>query len=663
MVRRVVLAAGVLLLAGGPALAQLDAEQKQPYLWRVVLETRPHPLITPEFRERLKRDVLAALQTGLGALGAVEVIDLEDLPRDKWEPLWGQFHDKGFAALDAPRDLTGAKTHFLRVEYRDGKFYLEARQYDGFTGLSSPLVRTQSVRAAELVGRAAGLMLDRDFGAVGTVDPIPGRTDRVKVLFRSSGLAPVTDLVKVGDVFAVAAVRKTNRPAPPPVRTATGKLVAPPPGSVPPPGLTSAPRDFTLLRVVDVDPAGAYQCTVLTRYQTALPTAGGVIGYRCMKLGTVKAPVAVRLMASDGTLYRTASTVNVRAGDTGFPDPAAPDPKDVCNFHAGTAQFRTQRALAGVACVTVGVGPTQAKQFPVPILSDDPITIPFDIDPAKEERAAFERAVLAAASRAADARVAQTGCYDKVAKLIDKQKNKEALEWAVGGAQAADAADTDLTDELARLKEQSAHVQKAETVDVLIPKIEQNLAALRTHNAKLRAHIKTIEAVVRAENDPTQLAKDVQAQALNARITVLLTGGDVEQALAAYDQLIALLPDGAEVKARREQLAAEWKVKDDAHQKARDYLLKTWPAVASIPDFKDSLPQIGAAVEVCKKHGDKWTARRMLTIFSAAGVKLNELVQPLDAAGEGDRKLIADANAVGKRLAAIEQDLRTFVGE
>jgi hypothetical protein len=158
-------------------------------------------------------------------------------------------------------------------------------------------------------------------------------------------------------------------------------------------------------------------------------------------------------------------------------------------------------------------------------------------------------------------------------------------------------------------------------------------------------------------------AKEVQAQALNARITVLLSGGDVDQALAAYDQLIALLPEDAEVKARREKLAAEWKPKDDAHQKARDYLLKTWPAVATIPDFKDSLARINTEVAVCKKHGDKWTARRLLTLFGAAGSKLYDLAQGLDPASPGDRKLIEDANDVGKKLAALEQDLRAFVGE
>ncbi len=667
MVRRLMFAAVVVLASSSPALAQLDPEPKQPYLWRVVVSAKPHPLVTPDFRERLKRDILAALQTGLGNLGTVEVIDLSDAtiwPRDKWEPLWQQFDDKGFAALDAPRDLTGAKTHFLRLEYRDGKFHLETRQYDGFTGLSSPVVRSQMVRAPEQVGRTAGLMIDRDFGLTGTVEPITGRADMVKVLVRGSGLGQVSGLVQPGEVFALAAVRKTNRPAPPPVRTATGKIVAPPPGSTPPPGLTSTPRDFTLLKVTDVAPDGTLRCTILTRYQTAMPTAGGVVGYRCMKLGTVKAPVAVKLVGTDGTVYKTASTVNVRATDTDFSAaPGSGDAKDVCNFDTRTAQFRSQRALLNVACVTVALGPSQAKQFPVPILSDDPITVPFDVDPAKEERAAFERSVLAAASASADARLAQTVCFEAVAKLIDKQKNAEALARAKGGFDAADAADKGLGDEVARLKEQSARIPTGGSADALLAKIEQNLVALRAYNAQLGTHIETLKAVVARENDPTIAAKEVQAQALNARITLLLSGGDVDQALAAYDQLIALLPENAEVKARREKLAAEWKVKDDAHQKARDYLLKTWPAVATIQDFKDSLPQLRAHVDTCKKHGDKWTLRKLLNIFSAAGPKLIELAGALDPASEADRKLLADATNAGKVLAALEVELRGFVGE
>src|SRR5580692_3940414 len=129
--------ASILLLTVSPLSAQLDPEPKTPYLWRIVLKVQPHPLLTPTFREQLKRDLEASLQPALGTLGTVDVIDLTDTPRDHWDSLWQQFDDKGFAALEAPRDLTGAKTHFLKLEYKDGLYLLEARQHDGFAGLSS----------------------------------------------------------------------------------------------------------------------------------------------------------------------------------------------------------------------------------------------------------------------------------------------------------------------------------------------------------------------------------------------------------------------------------------------------------------------------------------------------------------------------------------------
>lgn len=665
MVRRLVLAAAVAVLFAAPARAQLDPEPKQPYHWRVVLATKQHPLLTADVRERVKRDVVAALQTGLGALGTVEVIDLADLPRDRWEPLWQQFDDKGFAALDTPRDLTGAKTHFLRVEYRDGQFHLETRQYDGFTGLSSPVVRSRAVRAADQVGRAAGLLLDRDFGLTGTVETTIGRPEAVKVLVRGSALGPVNALVQPGDVFALAAVRKTNRPAPAPIRTATGKIVAAP-ATGEPPGYTSTPRPFALLRVTEVG-ADGLQCAVLFADPAkAMPLTGGVVGYRCMKLGTVKAPVAVRLVGSDGAVERTASVVSVRVSDAGFPSPEAADPKDICSFDRPTAQFRSGRALANVACVTVKRGAT-AKLFAVPVMSDDPITLPFDVNPEKADQAEYERSVIAAVNAAADARMAQKVCFDALAVLIEKQKNAEALARAKGGRDAAEAAYQGLTDELARLREQ---LNKSPTAEPLLNKVKANLDQLKQYNDQLKTYIAKLEAVVKRENDPMAVAREVQAEAINTRITVLLSGGDVDQALAAYDQLIALLPGDADVKARREKLAAEWKVKDEAHQKARDYLTKTWPAVATIQDFKDSAVRqndkdgpLKLAVEVCKKNGDKWTLRKLLIAFNAAGVKLNELAAGLDPTSEADKRLQADANSAGKALAALEQEVRAFVGE
>jgi tetratricopeptide (TPR) repeat protein len=655
MSHRVPTAVVVLLLAASPAAAQLDPEPKTPYLWRVVLKVQPHPLLSGAFREQLKRDLGAALQPALGPLGTVEVVDLADLPRDKWDPLWQQFEDRGFAALDATRDLTGAKTHFLKLDYKDGQYLLESRQHDGFAGLASPVVRKQSVRAPELVGRTAGLMLDRDFGLVGTVEPGAGKGGEVKVHLRAGQLGPVDRFVKAGDVFALSQVFKTNRPAPEPVRTATGKLVAPPAGSVPPPGLAANPRQFTLLRVKRVARDGELRCESLTAWTTAMPTtASNLAGYRCMKLGTVEAPLSVRLVGSDTGKQPSVEQVKVRATEAGFDAP--PGARDAFTFKDGL--YRSARPLANVACVVVSLEGVEGKQFPVPILGPEPVNLPFETNRQAAERAAFVRDAVATASRVADAREAQTICFEATAKLIDKQKNAEALARAKGGLQAADTAEKGITDDVARLKERASLSPDGPK---LVAAIEQNLVAMRKFNGDLREHVKTLEKVVARENDPSIAAREVQAQAINARIAVLLARGDADEAISAYDQLVTLDADDADAKAKRDKLKELWKAKSPAHEKARDYLLKTWPAVATIPDLKDSLPQIGAAVDECLRNKDHYTLRKLLTIFTGSIVKLKELNDQLDPNADADRKLAADAKAVGEAMAALENKIREFV--
>lgn len=647
-----------LLLTAGLATAQqppaLDPEPAGPVLWRVVIQARPHPLLSAAFRDQLRRDLVAALQPALGPLGTVEVIDLDEVPAGKREPLWQEFIDKGFAALDTPRDLTGVKTHFLRVEIRDGAYHLEARQHDGFVGLASPVVRKQTTRAPELVGRAAGLMIDRDSGLAGTVDPAPGNAAEVTVRFRGGKLGPLDRFVKQGDVLAVARISQAaNRPAPPPVRTATGKIIAPPPGSVPPPALTATPHSLTLLRVAEAPRDGAAKCTVLTGYQNGLGAAPRMAGYRCMKLATVQAPVAVRLIGDDGSAATT-PVANVRATEAGFS--ATADPKDYLDFRDGL--YRSARPLSNVACVTVSLGKTTSKLFPVPVLGPEPVTLRFQVSQEAEAKAVFERAVISVSSRAADARLAQVATFEQVAKLIKDRKNPDALARAKAGFEAADATDKVLTDEIQQLKGQATAVPGAAN---LLTAVEGQLARLREANGQLAPTIKKLEEVVGKESSPTNAPREVQAQSLNTRISLLLAAGEVEEALAAYDQLATLLPDNADVKARKAKLAAEWKPKDEAHAKAREYLLKTWPALATIADLKDSLPQLRTAVDTCKKAGDRHAFRRLLGVLGGTPAKVSDLTKDLDPNADADRKALTDARTILDVVGKMDQELVEYL--
>ena len=497
-------------------------------------------------------------------------------------------------------------------------------------------------------------MLDRDFGIVGTAEGVPGKADEAKVLIRGGELGPVNRFVKVGDNFAVSQVRLTKRDAPPPARTATGKIIAPPPGSTPPPALSAQLRDYTLLRVLEVSKGGECRCAVLTRWPTAMPQGGGVAAYRCMKLATVDAPVAVRLASPDGRTHQQTATLSVLATDDGFTGKTAP--RDNLDFREGL--FRSSKPLSNVACVVVSTGPSSSFRGPVAVTSSEPVTLKFNLDPKAEEKAVFERAVLTLASRVAEARNAQTACFSAVAKLITDKKNAEALGRARSGYKSADDAEKGLGEELGQLNEQ---VSKSRETAPLLASAGQHLQALKRTSGQLMESIKQLEAVVARENDPSVAAQQLQGDALVTRIGLLLARGDVDEAINAYDQLVSLRSDNADVKARRDKLKAEWVPKNADHAKARDYLLKSWPALATVQDLKDSLPQMRSAIDVCKKADDRHAVRKFLTVVSDFAVKLNDLVAPLDANSGSDRDALNYAKEVRDVVGKAETELVEFL--
>jgi hypothetical protein len=362
-------------------------------------------------------------------------------------------------------------------------------------------------------------------------------------------------------------------------------------------------------------------------------------------------------MSGDGKSAKMAAALagGVRATEKGFDAPD--DARDTLGFRDGL--FRSGRPLNNLACITVTIGPTDKKRFLVPILGSDPVNLTVEIDPRAEEKAMFERAALALISRSSDAKLAQDVCFAATEKLLDKQKNSEALARARSGFQAADAAKTSILDELAHLRQSE---DKSPSGKRLLTIVEQNLKTLEQVSKQLDTVVKQLEVVVARETDPTSVAREVEAQSLSARIAILLGRGDVDEALSAYDQLALLLPgEAAEVKARQAKLRAEWKPKNDVHAKAREYLLKTWPAIATIPDFKDSQLEFVKDIEECKKQGDHYTLRKLKVMIRGAQAKLDELSNALDSNSDTDRKLQADVITVNDLMHKQELEIDEFI--
>src|SRR5205085_11722736 len=96
------------------------------------------------------------------------------------------------------------KTHFLLIDFVDGRYEIQARQHDGFTGLASPVVRRSSTADRQLVARSAALLINVDIGLVGTLETGRMRGDNmVDIKLKGGSLgAPLAPWIPKNQVFA-----------------------------------------------------------------------------------------------------------------------------------------------------------------------------------------------------------------------------------------------------------------------------------------------------------------------------------------------------------------------------------------------------------------------------------------------------------------------------
>src|SRR5262249_29524771 len=151
------------------------------------------------------------------------------------------------------------------LDYQDGLYRIQAGQYDGSTGLCSPRVRTAETGDRRFVSRLILFLVDRDFGLVGTV--VGHEHDRVRLAIRGAVLsADLGRWVKKDDVFAVAALSDSARK-----------------------------KEWTLLKVTGEPRDGTCECRLFERYPNSLASRP-VGGYRCLKLGTTRGRLHLRLV-------------------------------------------------------------------------------------------------------------------------------------------------------------------------------------------------------------------------------------------------------------------------------------------------------------------------------------------------------------------------------
>ena len=285
------------------------------------------------------------LQLALSPLAKVEVVTTH--------PLLGEIEAKGLeSGLDGWEQISGLKTHFVLVDFAAGIYSLKARQYDGMSGLQSPVVRQTQTPDRTLVAHTAARLVLQDFGLVGTVTQA-GK--EVHLALKGGKLAAnLQRWVKPGEVFAISRITREGD------------------------WLRGTRVPWALLEVLDTPQGGTCRCRLWHRFQEDdLRDLPGVLGYRCLKITTTPGPVRLQLIDDEQSQPLVGLQVHVFK-------PASTKAAELTTNQAGLLVTREKYEHFALVHVLSGA------QFPIEITGDRVVTCRLKIQADGEALAPLE---------------------------------------------------------------------------------------------------------------------------------------------------------------------------------------------------------------------------------------------------------------------------------
>lgn len=635
---------GTLLVWLLPAAnGQAADERDQPYGIRVVFDWMPHRHFTEPFRRQLVRGVHGNLQAALGKFARVEVIDGHQLPSEQ---------------RNAPGELVPYKTHVVRLAFEEDHYRIRMQQIDGYTGLTSGAERVIQTHDRALLQRLIGITLERDFGWVGSFDLNQRVGDRVRLkLFAGNIEGPLDRWLKVGEVFAVARIRTppTRRPEP-----FSGKTAAVPAKS----GsgnkgvsrnISSGPMgerlEGVLLQLVGPPLNGYCECRILSRYQD--PFSGGrALEYRCLKLGTTTAVVQVQLLAPNGEPL-VSPNLRVRF-QRNFGDNTVPT--TVGNRES---IFTSPEPMTHLACVQVQFGERVLGRVPLDVQEGRIVPLTFRLDANADKLIELTRLRQDSLARVIEARLIQSRCLEELKILTQQAKNEEALQRVRSAYKAVESERDLIRERIAQLKQRIA-TDKLPNTDDYARDAEFNFQQLQEQQNKLAEYIAELDKAIAQANDPNRKKENDELEQQLRQARLLAKQGSYDEAIAAYDALLAK-KEQPQVRAERDQLFAQWQPRDAEHANARKFLLDVWLKSTQVDDIRKRLKEAKAAIAKCQQVGDRLTINRVLVLAPELNSILEAEIKRLENAENDEDKLAHDETTkLAKEISKLFEELDQF---
>ncbi|HTU90298.1 MAG TPA: hypothetical protein VMF69_09510 [Gemmataceae bacterium] len=556
-----------------PATAQAQSDLNEPYNLTIVVHVAENRLLTDVFRRRIERDLHDGFQSALGDMGHVTVTNKHRRLADVLA--------RGLKSLDGWKDRDDQKIHFVLIDYSGVHYEIQTRQYDGAIGRPSPVVRHDRTRDRDFVAKAAALLIKQDFGILGTVRTEPeGAKNLVKIELRGGGLGDMTRWIKKDDVFALAS----------------------------PDGSTPSALRWSLLQVEEApadDPHnGMCVCRFFHRYRVQ-----SIAGYRCIKIGTVQAPLRLRWLKTmpDGKLKPLDQRLAVEIRRNGF------DGEEVSKLASSSDSNGFLEAVDdkhkivqfnNVAFVRVvgGLGDTTLPEVPIALVDDQPIFI--EVTVAKDFDTLFSISKSNWQSSIADSVQMQANLFKSLETMGAKAENRaEIIEVATSGMKRANEDHRKLLAERKTLEDKARKSNK----EFNTPIEDRRLRQLEEYAKTLEQFIVDQKKIEDTENDPQRKKwlSDIE------RAKLLKKELEIGKAIEIYERIQKEGYKDAELDEHVQKLHKLWDPRNKEHEEARGFIYRVWPTLDSA-HLEEKISTAQKAFQTCKDADDLFSIQKLL---------------------------------------------------
>jgi len=607
--------------------AGLEPELNKPYQLEVVVHMSRHRLLTEVFRERVERELSDGLQAAFGDLVRVKVLSQHPRLKDVLE--------KGLQkSLDAWRERSEIKTHFVLIEFSGVHYEIQARQHDGPTGTATRVVRQERTRDRDFVAKAAALLVERDFGWMGALQP-GSKPAQIKVELKAGKIGEsLGRWIKVGDIFELIQIPAGDRE----------------PRRVP----------YHILQVVEPPrPAsdGSCVCKLFQDREAPLLSGAGIVGYRCLKLGALRIPLRLRV-----TRPTSALVLPLQVRRQGFQGEEAILLRGLTDEKTGifdTVKLGEPGVFDQLALVTIDINDRQSIRVPVPLIDQQYVVIPIAASGGDGEVSRFR--LEGYFREISDSILVQNNLFKELKGLTtDPKQRTAALDKARAGLERSRRDHERLSIEREQLKKDFPPLIEANRNTW--HQAQDRLRKLKQGESELESFVVRLQKIEEEEKSPERQKWRAEIE----RGKLLERDAEYGKAIAIYQKVLDEGYQNEKLKQDIADLKKVWETEDEDLKLARGFIYNVWPGLDNA-GLKDRLPEVKNAFAECKKKRDLLGPKRLLDATVAHGLRmekeLSELKPTINVDDEKPSELIKELSGeLGKLTSDLDVYLKSAAG-